>query len=524
MSINPSDMMDALKQVEQNTPSTTNDSQMKLSESRLDNDSLIAQAKTGDSWHNAVLVLTGRLFKEGLSDDEIHAITDDLTTAEYTVEETRNEVQKMIDGARADKKTELAANKARVIRDLSQLSEIEYEGIRVEKAKELKMRTTQLDKFVEERRNVEIHEVEETSEVVEATKPAEFAVDAVDLANTLRNTTLRYAVLKHDEYATAIVLWSLTTWFTDAWRIMPHLYIRSMSKGSGKTTVLELVEAWCCRSFTCANISPAALFRVIEEHKPTLLLDEVDRYLGANEELNGIMNAGHTRRTANVVRLVENERKQYIPTKFNVFGGKCLAGLGVQQDTMMDRSIIVKMEKRLAQEPVEKKLMSFFDDEAACRSAIARFAEDNIAAAKMQSVDVPNLGNDRAQDNWQPLFIIAELIGGNWPQLCLEAYKTIETIASADAQAQDAVAVRIFRELAPKLERRMGENIRASELHEILTSDTDSEFNDWYNGKPLSTKRMKTFLTEAGVRWFRESAGSLYSLADIKAQISRYVR
>jgi hypothetical protein len=131
MSINPSDMMDALKQVEQNTPSTTNDSQMKLSESRLDNDSLIAQAKTGDSWHNAVLVLTGRLFKEGLSDDEIHAITDDLTTAEYTVEETRNEVQKMIDGARADKKTELAANKARVIRELSQLSEIEYEGIRV---------------------------------------------------------------------------------------------------------------------------------------------------------------------------------------------------------------------------------------------------------------------------------------------------------------------------------------------------------------------------------------------------------
>jgi hypothetical protein len=250
---------------------------------------------------------------------------------------------------------------------------------------------------------------------------------------------------------------------------------------------------------------------VIEEHKPTLLLDEVDRYLGANEELNGIMNAGHTRRTANVVRLVENERKQYIPTKFNVFGGKCLAGLGVQQDTMMDRSIIVKMEKRLAQEPVEKKLIS-------------RFAEDNIAAAKMQSVDVPNLGNDRAQDNWQPLFIIAELIDENWPQLCLEAYKTIETIASADAQAQDAVAVRIFRELAPKLERRMGENIRASELHEILTSDTDSEFNDWYNGKPLSTKRMKTFLTEAGVRWFRESAGSLYSLADIKAQISRYVR
>ncbi|MGC6527187.1 MAG: hypothetical protein ACON45_03850 [Paracoccaceae bacterium] len=102
---------------------------------------------------------------------------------------------------------------------------------------------------------------------------------------------------------------------------MPHLYIQSLTKGSGKTTVLELVEAWSCRSFTCANITTAALFRVIEAHRPTLLLDEVDRYLAANEELNGVMNAGHTRRTARVIRLVERD-KDYTPTPFNVFGGK----------------------------------------------------------------------------------------------------------------------------------------------------------------------------------------------------------
>ena len=249
----------------------------------------------------------------------------------------------------------------------------------------------------------------------------------------------------------------------------------------------------------------------------------MDRYLAANEELNGIMNAGHTRRTANVVRLME-VAGDYIPTKFNVFSGKCLAGLGVQQDTMMDRSIIIKMEKRLANEAIEKKPLSFFDDEATRRSAIAKFVTDNAEDAKRQTVSVPHLGNDRAQDNWQPLFVVAELIGGHWPNLCLEAYKTIETISGEDAKEQDAVAVRIFRELAPSIEKRMGSRIKASELHELLTSDPESEFYDWFNGKPLSAKRMKKILIEAGVRWFRISEGSFYRLDDLKSQIARYVR
>ena len=523
MSINPEDMFNALGPQAEPTERADNFTDAKQPESNLTNDQLIAQAKGGKHWHNAVLVLVGRLFVEGHTDHEIHAVTDELTTAEYTVDQTRDEVQKMIEGSRADSKTASLHEKNHAIRELSKLTEVEYEGVRKEKAKQLDMRTTKLDEFVKKTRENEFPVEEISEEVVEVTEPVAHPVDAVSLANELRETVFRFAILKQPEYATALVLWSLTTWFIDAWRIMPHLYIRSMSKGSGKTTLLQLVEAWSCRSFTCANISPAALFRVIEKHSPTLLLDEVDRYLAANEELNGIMNAGHTRRTANVVRLVEVPN-DYIPTKFNVFGGKCLAGLGVQQDTMMDRSVIIKMEKRLENEKIEKLPLTFFDDEAPRRSVIARFASDNAISAKLQDVSVPNLGNDRAQDNWQPLFVVAELIGGDWPSLCLEAYTTIEAISGEDAKEQDAVAVRIYRELAPHIEKRMGNKIKASELHELLTSDPESDFYDWFNGKPISAKRMKKILIEAGVSWFRVSEGSFYDLHDLKAQIERYVR
>ena len=259
MSLNPEDMFNALEpKVEPTESATKFADDARLPESDLSNDQLIAQAKAGERWHYATLVLVGRLFVEGHTDQEIHAVTDALTTANYTVDQTRDEVQKMIEGSCADSNTASVANKNREIRELSKLTDVEYELVRKERAKELKMRATQLDKFVDKRREVNLSLEDLNAEVVETTEPVAHPVDAVALANSLRETVFRFAILKQPEYATAIVLWSLSTWFIDAWRIMPHLYIRSMSKGSGKTTVLELVEAWTCRSFACANISSAA--------------------------------------------------------------------------------------------------------------------------------------------------------------------------------------------------------------------------------------------------------------------------
>lgn len=66
----------------------------------LDRERTIIKALSGDAWHEAVVKLTGSYVQKGLSDAEIHSLTDPLTLAGYTVEQTRKEVQKAIDGAR----------------------------------------------------------------------------------------------------------------------------------------------------------------------------------------------------------------------------------------------------------------------------------------------------------------------------------------------------------------------------------------------------------------------------------------
>ena len=59
------------------------------------------------------------------------------------------------------------------------------------------------------------------------------------------------------------------------------------------------------RPLPANNITAATIFRTIEKYFPTLLLDEADTYLRDNEEMRGVLNSGHRRDLAYVLRLVE---------------------------------------------------------------------------------------------------------------------------------------------------------------------------------------------------------------------------
>lgn len=66
----------------------------------LDRAMLEAQITQGADWHNNIIKLVASYVAKGLSDSEIHALTDRFTMGGYTVEDTRREVQQAIDGAR----------------------------------------------------------------------------------------------------------------------------------------------------------------------------------------------------------------------------------------------------------------------------------------------------------------------------------------------------------------------------------------------------------------------------------------
>ena len=66
----------------------------------LDINRLIDEAAQGIDWHNNVLRIVAHMISKGATDQKVHDRTDGLTLEGYTVDQTRHEVQKMIDGAR----------------------------------------------------------------------------------------------------------------------------------------------------------------------------------------------------------------------------------------------------------------------------------------------------------------------------------------------------------------------------------------------------------------------------------------
>jgi RecA-family ATPase len=90
-------MMRAFPKAEPKAASTLS---IDLGQQAMDRQLVTQNVLAGDDWHINMVRLVGSYVTKGLSDEEIHAITDSFTLAGYSVDDTRNEVQKAIDGAR----------------------------------------------------------------------------------------------------------------------------------------------------------------------------------------------------------------------------------------------------------------------------------------------------------------------------------------------------------------------------------------------------------------------------------------
>jgi len=54
-----------------------------------------------------------------------------------------------------------------------------------------------------------------------------------------------------------------------------------------KTTLLDVLSRFVLLPLPTANVTAAAIFGVVESHRPTLLVDKADKFLPEAEELRG---------------------------------------------------------------------------------------------------------------------------------------------------------------------------------------------------------------------------------------------
>jgi len=186
------------------------------------------------------------------------------------------------------------------------------------------------------------------------------------------------------------------------------LFVNSPEKGCGKSTLLDVLSRLVPNPLGASNITAAALFRVIEAARPTLLLDEADTYARNNEDLRGVLDAGH-RRDGAVIRTVGDDHE---PRQFSAWAPVALAAIGRLPGTIEDRSVRIGLRRRRPDEAVEPLRLDragALDDLA---HKAARWAADHAAELAAADPPVPEGIVNRAADNWRPLLAVADIAGG----------------------------------------------------------------------------------------------------------------
>lgn len=268
-------------------------------------------------------------------------------------------------------------------------------------------------------------------------------VDGAALLDTLAQTVRRYVVLPSGEAADAIALWILLAWAEVGVSILPLLTLTSPTKRCGKTTALTVVHALAPRALSVSGISPAALFRSVEKWHPTLLIDEADTVLPGNDDLRCVLNAGHTRVAAAIVRCVGEDQ---VPTPFSVWCPKVLAMIGWPKDTILDRSILVELRRKTPADTVERLRQDTIGaDLAPLRRQCRRWADDHAMTLRGANPDIPARLNDRAADNWRGQLAIADRVGGEWPA---RARKAALLVSGAEDDGDLSIGVLLLVDVA----------------------------------------------------------------------------
>ncbi|HZO45818.1 MAG TPA: DUF3631 domain-containing protein, partial [Xanthobacteraceae bacterium] len=215
--------------------------------------------------------------------------------------------------------------------------------------------------------------------------------------------------------------------------------------------------------------------------RPTLLIDEADSFVKDNEEMRGVLNSGHTKAAAYVIRNVE-VNGEHRPQRFSTWAPKAIATIRALADTLEDRAVVITLQRKSKMAKVERLRRRDSDEFSILRRQAARWAADNFDKLTDPDPVIPDALNDRAADNWRPLLAIADLAGGAWTRRARDA----ACLLSGD----DSTSVNV--ELLADIQKAFGDLdvIRSADLVEKLVGDPERPWTEWRHGRPLTQKQL----------------------------------
>lgn len=447
----------------------------------------------------------------------------DWLNAGGTVSELRNIVNATavfkVASPTSEQKDISAPSDEQTLQRLAALPPLEYERERLKAAKDLKCRPATLDKLVNALRPNQEGGLQGRGIDLGTIEPWPEPVNGAAVLNEVAETFSRYLALPQGA-ADVLAVWCAHAHAFDAFDFSPRLNFTSPEKGCGKTTARDVVGLFVPRPLATENLSVAVLFRVIESQKPTLLADECDAWVNDNDELRGLLNAGH-RRGGQALRC-EGDGNEV--RAFNVFAPAVLCGIGTLPGTLHDRSIGIRLERAKPGEIHQRFDSRRTEEEQKLSRKLARFAADNRAELENCDPELPYGAFNRLADNWRPVFTVAKVAGGDWPRRVTDAFARLVSQADTDAQG---LGIMLLTDIQQVFREKKAERLFSKELVDALVAMTDRPWPEARRDKPITeawlARRLRPFGILSNTLRFDTGRARGYELNRFTDAFSRYL-
>ena len=303
----------------------------------------------------------------------------------------------------------------------------------------------------------------------------------------------RFSVLPSRAAGYALVLFAAHCWIYQAFTETPRVHVSALTYGAGKTRVMELTSLLCPNPQMMAKITGPALYHIIDERHPSpLCLDEADAMFGQGqraEDIRGVLNAGY-KYNGTVTRVSKGEA-----CDFGVFCPVMFAGKGKLPRSLEERAFTVMMEQRKPGQEMDRFVPKMHDAMGRRIGLILGAWASKIQGPAGDIIwdDPPGKLTDRQVDILTPLYAIAQMAGGEWPERFAEAVDVlILGGVSTDAVSPAVELMNAIRDVWPEDTERLATH----ELAALLTDPEHGKF-DW--PKDQATAELNKQMRDMGI-------------------------
>jgi hypothetical protein len=220
----------------------------------------------------------------------------------------------------------------------------------------------------------------------------------------------------HD-YLIVIALWILHTYIFELFNITPRLGMFAATENCGKSVPIDLCKYLAFSPKAYAVASASSLYRELEHHKHTFLIDEGDNIDWRGDKvMKAVVNSGHK-----AGGLIARTGKDGETKEYSTHAPLAIACISISSlaSPILSRTIKIIMERTAEiPEEIDQHLPEF----AFMRHRIIDFIEECREKDKIKrNPKMPEaLMDSRDRDNWRVLIALADAIGGEWPKTVRE--------------------------------------------------------------------------------------------------------